>query len=355
MTAVHVVVPEGIDDPMRPSGGNTYDRRICAGLSRIGWSVHEHAVPGDWPLPDAESQLSLAATIDGVPDDALVLVDGLIGSAAPDVLVRAARRLRPVVLVHMPLGASTSDGVAEGVRERECTALSAALAVITTSGWTRQRLIECYSLTPDRVHVAEPGVDAAEPAAGTAGGGQLICVAALAPHKGHDVLLEALAELVDHEWQCTLVGSPDRDPAYVAELRRRASLGGIGDRVPFVGALCGKDLDAAYAAADALVLASRAETYGMVVSEALARGLPVVATRVGGLPEALGSDSGGRAPGLLVTPGDATALARALRAWLVDPQLRERLRGSARERRLTLNDWSTTSARISGVLAELAA
>ena len=46
MSTVHVVVPDGIDDPDRPSGGNAYDRRICRGLEALGWSVHEHAVPG---------------------------------------------------------------------------------------------------------------------------------------------------------------------------------------------------------------------------------------------------------------------------------------------------------------------
>ena len=48
MSTVHVVVPDGIDDPDRPSGGNAYDRRICRGLEALGWSVHEHAVPGSW-------------------------------------------------------------------------------------------------------------------------------------------------------------------------------------------------------------------------------------------------------------------------------------------------------------------
>ena len=60
MTAVHVVVPEGIDDPARPSGGNAYDRRVCRELASIGWSVDEHAVPGGWPRPDAASCAALA-------------------------------------------------------------------------------------------------------------------------------------------------------------------------------------------------------------------------------------------------------------------------------------------------------
>ncbi len=91
---------------------------------------------------------------------------------------------------------------------------------------------------------------------------------------------------------------------FVARLRRLAEDKGLGDRVCFTGPLTGDELDRAYAEADVLVLASRAETYGMVVTEALARGLPVIAGEVGGVPEALGHAADGSRPGLLVPPGD---------------------------------------------------
>ena len=109
---------------------------------------------------------------------------------------------------------------------------------------------------------------------------------------------------------------------------------------------------AAYASADLLVLASRAETYGMVVTEALARGLPVVAAEVGGVAEALGEGADGTRPGLLVAPEDPAALADALSAWLGDAELRARLRRAAGERRESLPRWSTTASVVAGVLAE---
>ncbi len=351
MTAVHVVVPEGIDDPARPSGGNVYDRRVCGGLGSIGWSVHEHAVPGSWPRPDAAARAALAGVVQGIPDDAVVLLDGLVASTAPEVLVPQAGRLRLVVLVHMPLGHRPADDAAGDARRRERAVLSVAAAVVTTSAWTRRRLLELYTLPPDRVHVAEPAVDPADLATGTAAGGALLCVAAVISDKGHDVLLDALAITADLSWQCVCVGSLERDPAYVAGLRRRARDGGLGDRVVFPGPLTGADLDRSYAAADLLVLASRAETYGMVVTEALARGLPVVAAEVGGLPEALGHGADGLRPGLLVPPGDPAALGAALRAWLGDAELRGRLRRAARERRTSLSGWSTTTSVLAGVLA----
>jgi glycosyltransferase involved in cell wall biosynthesis len=345
VSAVHVVVPDGIDDPARPSGGNAYDRQVCNGLTAIGWSVHEHATPGGWPCPDDAARAALGGVLAALADGSVVLVDGLIASAVPDVLVPEAGRLRLVVLVHMPLGDQTLD---------ECAVLSAAAAVVTTSPWTQRWLADRYGISISQLHVAEPGVAPADLAAGTPTGGELLCVAAVHPGKGHDVLLAALTAVRDLPWHCACVGSLDRDPDFVDRVARQARDSGIADRVVFTGPRTGAALDATYAAADLLVLASRGETYGMVVTEALARGLPVIATAVGGLPEALGSGTDGR-PGLLVPPGDATALADALRCWLDDADLRHRLRGAARERRGTLTGWASTARQISGVLDAVAA
>jgi glycosyltransferase involved in cell wall biosynthesis len=339
VTAVHVVVPEGIDDPTRPSGGNTYDRRVCRGLAALGWTVHEHAVPGVWPRRGAAGHAALACTVRGIPDGALVLLDGLIASPAPEVLVPQARRLRQVVLVHMPLGHAD---------EREV--LMAAAAVVTTSEWSRRRLGELYALPAGRVHVAEPGVDAAGLAPGNAAGDALLCVGAVTPDKGHDVLLDALASATDLSWRCACVGSLDRAPAFADRVRCRAWEDRLRDRVGFPGPRTGPELDRAYAAADLLVLASHAETYGMVVTEALAHGLPVLATEVGGVTDALGQVEEGTRPGLLVPPGDPAALGAALRAWLEDAELRDRLRRAARERRATLRPWAATTSVVADVL-----
>ncbi len=347
MTAVHVVVPDGIDDPARPSGGNTYDRHLCRGLSTLGWSVHEHAVPGSWPRRDPASSAALADVVLRIPDDTVVLLDGLVASTAPEVLVPQASRLRLVVLVHMPLGHRPAI---HDARLREHAVLSAAATVITTSAWSRRRLLELYPLPADRLHVAEPGVDPADLATGTAGGGSLLCVAAVTYAKGHDVLIDALAATTDLSWRCVCVGSLDRDPPFAEGLRRRSHNGEVAGRVSFPGPRIGTDLDRSYAAADLTVLPSRAETYGMVVTEALARGLPVVATDVGGLPETLGYGAGGTRPGLLVPADDPAALGAALRAWLVDAELRGRLRQAARERRQSLSGWATTTSVLARVL-----
>ncbi|MFZ0342444.1 MAG: hypothetical protein WAL31_08935, partial [Gaiellaceae bacterium] len=93
MNAVHFVVPSGIADPARPSGGNAYDRRMRDGLTADGWTVHVHEVSG--------SSADLAASLARIPDGSVVLLDGLVALAAPEVVVPESRRLRPVALVHM--------------------------------------------------------------------------------------------------------------------------------------------------------------------------------------------------------------------------------------------------------------
>jgi glycosyltransferase involved in cell wall biosynthesis len=345
LSTVHVVLPNDIDDPAAPSGGNVYDRRVCAGLASAGWTVVEHAVAGAWPRPDAAARTGLARVLTGVPTGAVVLVDGLVASCVPDVLVPESVRLRLVVLVHMPL-----DGHADADVDAEREALAAACAVVTTSEWTRRRLLDRYALPAGRVHVATPGVDPAPLAPGTEAGTRLLCVGAVSAHKGYDLLVDALAMVADRPWTCACVGSLTRDPDFADRLRRDIKARGLADRFTFAGACTGAALDTAYHAADLLVLASRGETYGMVVTEALARGIPVVAPAIGGLPESLGRAPDGSLPGVLVTPGDGASLAGAVRHWLGDAALRERLRRSAHDRRTTLAGWGATAARISSVL-----
>jgi glycosyltransferase involved in cell wall biosynthesis len=336
---MHVILPNDIDDPATPSGGNTYDRRVCRGLAALGWTVQEHAVRGAWPSPSPAERAELARVLATLPDAALVLLDGLVASPVPEVLLPHARRLRLVVLVHMPLG-----------NDAEGAALAAARAVIATSAWTQRRLLEEYGLDADRVHVATPGVDPAAIVPGSDAGSELLCVAAVTPQKGHDLLTKALAMIAHLPWRCVCVGALTRDPGFVGEVRRQGAASGLTDRIRFIGPRTGPELDAAYAAADVMVLASRGETYGMVVTEALARGLPVVATAANGLPDALGHASDGSLPGMLVPPDDPAALAGALRRWLSDGELRHRLRRSARDRRTTLTDWAVTAERVSRIL-----
>ncbi|WNV82639.1 glycosyltransferase family 4 protein [Umezawaea sp. Da 62-37] len=337
---VHVVLPGGVDDLADPSGGNVYDRRVRSGLG-----VGAVTVGGSWPHPGASARAELAGVLAGFPDGAVVLLDGLVACGVPEIIGPEAHRLRLAVLVHLPLADETGLDPAEaaGLDAAERAVLRAVSAVVATSPRAARRLVEHHGLAPERVHTVMPGTDPAPLAPGSGGSGRLLCVASVTPRKGQDLLVEALAALADLPWTLDCVG-PLRHAGHVARVRDLAERHGLADRVRLTGPLTGEPLDRAYAAADLFVLPSLAETYGMVVTEALARGLPVLASAV---PDALGDG------GQLLPPGDVEALATALRRWLTDEDARRELRESARRRRGGLPTWAASVRDLERVLASL--
>jgi glycosyltransferase involved in cell wall biosynthesis len=346
---IHVVVPEGFDNPDRPTGGNVYDQRVCAGLSEAGWDVLVTIAAGTWPDPAPDARAELARVVSAVPDGEIVLIDGLIASPAAAQLLPHTGRIRITVLLHMLLATALDTHHGAGAERSERDVLRAATSVVATSEWTRRQVLARYEIPGDRVHVARPGVDPVRTPARPVPG-RLICVGVVSSHKGQDLLVQALADLADRDWQCVLVGSLDRDPDFVERLRARAEDLGYGRRIRLAGILTGAALSQAYTNADLLVAPSRSETYGMTVTEALAHGVPVVASAVGGLPEALGSTADGVLPGRLVPPDDPAALATALGEWLDDEHHRHRLRAAARQRRSTLHGWGQTTDEIATAL-----
>nr|WP_241827269.1 glycosyltransferase family 4 protein [Streptomyces graminilatus] len=355
LRSVHFVMPGGVDDPAKPSGGNAYDRRISLDLPGFGWQVHKHAVAGDWPRPGADARAELARTLHDLPDGTVVLLDGLVACGVPEIIVPEAERLRLAVLVHLPLGDETGldPAVAAELDALERTTLRAVPSVIATSDWAVRRLVSHHGLAPDRVHMAAPGADIAPLASGTDGVSRLLCVAAVTPRKGQHRLVEALAAVTDLPWSCVCVGGLEQDPEYVAHLRALIARHGLQDRLHLAGPQAGAQLDASYAAADLMVLTSYAETYGMAVTEALARGIPVLATDVGGLPEAVGRAPDGGVPGILVPPENPAALAAELRGWFGEADVRRRLKAAARGRRAALDGWAATARSLAGVLGRI--
>jgi glycosyltransferase involved in cell wall biosynthesis len=346
---VHVIAPEGFDDPGQPTGGNIYDRRICAGLAEAGWEVLVATVAAAWPVHGPGARAGLARVVSAIPDGETVLIDGLIASPAAAQLLPHTGRLRLTVLLHMPLATAVDTPHDAGAERSERSVLRAAASVVVPSDWTRRQLLTRYAIPACCVHVARPGADRiAHPARPVRG--QLICVGVLSRHKGQDLLVEALAGLADRDWHCVLAGSLDRDPDFVEHLRTRIARLGYGHRVRLSGVLTGAALSQAYTTADLLVAPSRAETYGMTVTEALAHGVPVIATAVGGLPEAFGATAAGTGPGQLIPPGDPAALAAALGDWLDDEGHRRRLRAAVRQRQPTLQGWDQTTQEIAHAL-----
>jgi glycosyltransferase involved in cell wall biosynthesis len=322
MSRVTFLVPSGVQDGRHPSGGNRYDVELAAALRLTGWQAR--LVETD-PEPDTVRSI-LAA----VPDHEPVLVDGLL--LEQDRTWQGFRDRRVIPLLHMP---PTQPGAFQ--------LLSRVGAVVTTSAWTRDRVRE-HLPSSTSVVVALPGVRPTRLVGTSPTGRRLRCVGALLPDKGQDVLVAALGRLRHLAWRCELVGASDLDPAFTRRLTTLAADLGIADRIALLGPRHANPVDALYSGADVLVLPSRTESYGMVVAEALACGLPVIAADTGGVREAVDP-----AAGLLVEPGDAVGLSAALGAWLSRPDLRRRLTAAARLAHPRRRSWSSPA----GVVADL--
>lgn len=333
-----------------PTGGYTYDRRIVLAWREAGHRVDVLRLDGAWPHPTGADREAAAAALDRLPDGCRVVADGLAFGVLGDMVAPHAHRLRLVALVHHPLHMESGLGADEQrhLREAESRALSAARGVIVTSP-TTARDVQALGVPPGRIRVIEPGTDPVAVScrnAPHAGPVRLLCVATLTPRKGHAVLLEALSGLTHLPWTLDCVGSDTRDPVTAQRLRELAQP--LGPRVTWHGELDAAALKARYAASDVMVLASLHEGYGMVVTEALAHGLPVVASRAGALAETVPTEAG-----LLVPPGDAMALRQALAQVLTDDPLRECLAAGARAAAARLPTWDEQARRFFIALQEL--
>jgi glycosyltransferase involved in cell wall biosynthesis len=332
------------------TGGYIYDRRLMLELQRLGWSVEHLPLCAGFPFPDASELAAAARSLAALPDGNLTMIDGLAFGAMPALAEAEGQRLRLVGLVHHPLAYET--GLTPDRRKMllnsERRALQTARAVICTSATTARSLIEEYGIAAERVSTARPGSDriARGPRPAPDGVVHLLSVGTLTRRKGHDLLVEALARLPDLRWSCTIVGSPDRDPAATALVRDAVARHGLGDRIVLTGEL--PDLSAHYAGADIFVLASLYEGYGMVFAEALQYGLPVIATTGGAIPEVVPSSAG-----ILVPPGDVPALASALRRLIADRAACRDFAAGARKAAAALPRWEDTAGIVAAALQRI--
>jgi glycosyltransferase involved in cell wall biosynthesis len=329
------------------TGGYGYDRRIAAGLRARGWDLTVVRLDDSFPCPTPAARTQAAAALAAIPDGGVVLVDGLAFGALPDEVCAGAARLAFVALVHHPLALESGldPRRAAALEDSERRALTAARRVVVTSRATAAALGR-FDVAAHRITVAEPGTDRAPLArgSGSAGDVSLLSVATLTPRKGYELLLDALAAIDGDNWRLRCAGAADRDPATTARVRERLRDDRLAGRVELVGDMDASQLAVEYDRADVFVLATRFEGYGMVVAEALARGLPVVSTATGAIPDLVGAEAG-----IVVAPGDGAAFADALARVLSDRGLRARLAEGARRVRDRLPTWDdavTTMARV---------
>ncbi len=220
--------------------------------------------------------------------------------------------------------------------DRYCTWMSHE--VIAVSQHTAEHMIAREAAPPQKVHAIVNGIDfgrvkissAAAPARirrefAADGAYLLLMVGRMHPEKGYDYLFKAMTKLargLDRPVRALIAGTGPLEERYREQVR---SLG-CAEAVQFLGFR--KDVPDLMAAADIVVLPSLAEAFGLVVTEALYLGKPVVATRVGGIPEIV-SDG---VDGVLIPPADSVALVDAIAGLLQDPERRRRMSGAGRQK-----------------------
>lgn len=348
MTAAVFAIPGDLNTP---TGGYVYDRQVMAALPGAGVAVRHLPLPDGFPFPSRAALDETGRLLAAVPESAALVIDGLaMGALPPEALARAAAPI--VCLHHHPLGLESGLTPEQSavLLETERAAIAFARHVVVTSPTTAETLAELGFAPPPPVTVAVPGIRRAARSAGSADGCEIVSVGTVSPRKGYDILVDALARLGDRPWRLTIVGGLDRDRACAAALRAQVAAAGLADRIRFAGVLGADEIGALLAKADIFALPSRYEGYGMAFAEAMAHGLPVIATRAGAIPGTVPAQAG-----LLVEPENAAAFAAALEAVLRDAGLRRSLAEGAWAHARTLPGWEDTAAIIAGVIREACA
>lgn len=321
-----------------PTGGYGYDRRVMREFLTLGCDVRPIALPASFPYPRVDDLAEARRLLSGGSRDALV-IDGLAYGVLPTTLI-AELSPRPIALVHHPLflEAGLAPDTAARLRDSEQAALDRAAAIVTTSAMTAEIVAREFDAPRSRLFAAPPGVEPAPRTKGSQDGQvRLFSVGSLIPRKGYTDLVRALAR-VDGDWRLTVAGSRTLAPGHAREIEALISAHGLNERIRLAGAMDGQEIAAAYAAADVFVTPSHFEGFGMAIAEAVAHGLPVVATRevasAGALPENCG---------LTYPAGDVAALAARLDSIVGDASLRARLADAAWAAAEKQFRWSDTA------------
>jgi glycosyltransferase involved in cell wall biosynthesis len=330
------------------SGGYAYDRRVVAGLREAGHTVDVTELAGTYPLADETARAAARTACDSIARGSRRIIDGLALPAF--VGLDDALTVRDAVgLIHHPTALETglNDTDRTALLRVEKRLLSRLARIIVTSESTAERLVADFGVDRDRIRVVVPGTDDAPRSMGSGGPAcRILSIGALVPRKGHDLLLRALARLFDLDWQLTIVGSAARDAVHASTLAAMAEQLGIAQRVRFAGEVTNAALAELWRDADLFALATHWEGYGMVVAEALKRGVPVAVSAGGAAGNLVTPDSG-----VVCPAGDQNNLSKALRRMIFGTDLRREMAEAAWQAGQALPGWQAQVREFAQALA----
>jgi len=325
---IHALMPSIHD---RMTGGSIYNRRILSYLAK-----------------SRQVELHLASAGDhGQWLGGLWLVDSLCLEAGASHLVNRADA-SGVLIAHY-LETIDPQRRCSGRAAAESAMLQRYSAVVTTSGFAQRALLAAGF--PGPVEAIEPGLAAEyrQPVRRPVASRQpaVLTVASLVPNKGLLEMLYALENLSDLNWSWEVIGDVDLHPAFADEFRDCVSRSRVFGRIAIRGALSPREVIAAYDRSEIFALPSQFETCSMATMEAMARGLPVAAFRVGGLPDLLPEVS----RQTLTEPGNAAGWVEALRRLIAFGDERQRLGEANRSASSSFPSWEECGSALESFLS----
>jgi len=341
------VIPGSLDTP---TGGYRYDRLIVENLISIGLDVKVLSLDGNFPFPSNAKKAAALKQIQQTNGHDIAVVDGLAGGAHPDMLDALSQKSAVIALVHHPLclenGLDPSDAHSLEVSEKE--GLQHCACVITTSPATSDTVNKRFGYDAKKIRCVLPGVDRGKQAqAQTGKTTHLLCVGSVIERKGHHYLVNALAKLKGLDWKLDCVGMNTLDPELFETITASLVNNGLSGRIRFHGAVEEETLERFYQLAHCFVLPSLYEGYGMAYAEAIVRGLPVIGTTAGAIPDTVPPNCG-----LLIEPENTKELENALRTIISDASVRENLRLASLDAADTFPTWQRSAESFVDILKE---
>lgn len=344
--SLHFAIPGNLGSL---TGGYTYDRRLIQEFGALGLATNLLTLSASFPFPDAAALEHADSQFTQLADNSVVLADGLAFGAMAQCVLKHSPRLRFIALCHHPLALETGMSAAQqaALMQSEKTALDCARAIVVTSHATALTLQTQFAIDAAKISVALPGCDIASFAPCRGNPPVLLTVATLTKRKAHDNLIAALAAIAHLPWIARFVGGDTHDVQWASYLRQQVSLAGLSERILFLGAI--DNLEHEYQQADLFVLPSHYEGYGMAYAEAIAHGLPTIATNCGAVSELVPATAG-----RVIAVNDLDALRDALRELLQNTALRKQLQQGAREASTQLPKWQNSAQRIAQLVQAIA-
>ena len=324
-------------DPAQNTGGYRYNARIIEQLQNRGIQVDLLPLPGRWPLPLPGTFDVLSTLLSAIPDDRIVIADGLCWPGLEKLGAALTRRCKVVVIVHSLLARETVLDPDE----------STALLAIEVASWHGVRMLiatsrktanEIAARLSAPTFISIPGTDPVPRAPSSSRGSALpiprravlLTIGSLVPRKGHDLLLRALAA-VRIPWELRCIGGA-RDLSWAKRLKDLAEELHVGEHVSWLGDLPFSEVSSEIERADLVLQTARYESFGMAIAEAVARGRPVL-TAPAGVTDHLPDGA------VQVIDGEAATWSAAIEWFLTDTSAQRVLGERAMAARSALPTW----------------